>query len=187
MMNLGDMKTVIFSTLLLFCGLSFVHGQTNYYQGRTTVSGDSVTYRVKVTSTGAYRIDNIHNKKAGTPLRMLDGTLADGSKGYGATQNQPYEQTLYRAVKEVLPDSVLQALKNAEEQMYIGLIVEHDGRVSEVSFIFDDDSLLTAIPPDQYYSIEQKIKRYTTFTLWSNSKDVQFVKMTGILSFKRLK
>ena len=71
--------------------------------------------------------------------------------------------------------------------MYIGLIVEHDGTVSEVGFIFDVDSLLTAIPPDQYYSIEQKIKRYTTFTLWSNSKDVQFVKMTGILSFKRMK
>ena len=179
-----SLKIYLFVLGILYC---LTLSAKNYYQGRTTVSGDSVTYRVKVTSTGAYRIDNIHNKKAGTPLRMLDGTLADGSKGYGATQNQPFEQTLYRAVKEVLPDSVLQALKNAEEQMYIGLIVEHDGTVSEVGFIIDDDSLLTAIPPDQYYSIEQKIKRYTTFTLWSNSKDVQFVKMTGILSFKRMK
>jgi len=166
------------SFLILSCLVCFaVNAQTNYYANRTTVSGTNVTYTVR-DFPGTYVISNSKNTHFDLPYKLLNGAPAPLSQDqYKISCISSTPNDIAKAIlQEVFTSSQLTAMRNQNLNFATDFILDtQTGNIIEIRFLFPQHPLLYSLPPDTWFSLEQKIKQRFKYNVPTLSKTVQFI------------
>ena len=175
------MKTKITKTILLLCAAIPFCGAAaqDYYTGRTSVDGTNVTYDVSVEGR-YFDLENVENVLRNELNRFADGTPI----GFRLAGLQPLVQDqIYRAVRETFSPSELAALKASDRTFMANVLVGGDGITRELDFSVPNHPTFLRLPPDKYYTLEQKLKQYLVHSFDPDSKPVALIRYTMVLRF----
>jgi len=175
------------SFLILSCLLCFAVGaQTDYYANKTAVAGTNVIYSVK-SYPGTYVISNINNTHFDQPYKLLNGAPAPLSQDqYKVTFIYSNPNDIAKAIlQEVFTSSQLTNMRNQNLGFDTDCILDtQTGNIIEIRFMFDQHPLLYSLPPDTWFSLEQKIKQRFKYTFPPLSKTVQFINVFIVWGFQ---
>ncbi|GHV01373.1 hypothetical protein FACS1894159_09100 [Bacteroidia bacterium] len=162
--------------------------QVDYYANHDTVTGSNVIYKVKFeASWDAYDISNINNIYDDEPYRYQDGTLVEEADRFAAIPIGDHKQLYRQAVEETFTAAEITGLRSSNERVVIvDTFSTSSGDVMEVTFSFYRRPKLYSIPPDKWFTFEQKIKAYIKYTIPPLCQALTFMGSTTFLYFDKL-
>lgn len=155
------MKRIFLITIALciFAGASMKAQTTDYYTGKTEITGSNYTYKIS-ESTKLITLSNIKNNKFGTIQYWPNGEQARfGEISYAVHKTD--KSMALTVFKEVFSSDEIAAFKATKGQgLSIGIdcIVGANGDLLEVELVFNKHPMLKSINPDKFYSLELKLK-----------------------------
>jgi len=167
-----------------------VNGDTNadvnYYAGKTSVKGNTITYKVidgkkkYKTKDQFYSLYNENNKIDIYAEPMLNGQLAPSTEDIN-----PYKDDIVRnAVKSCIPEDAMKRLENCSDVIGIQLFVNSKtGKIDEMSFMLRKSSLrssqgsIFSLPPQTFEKIEKKLKSDVKFTIKEEYRNHSFISL----------
>lgn len=180
------MKKLLLLFSLLFSGMAY---SQNYYTG-DTAQGQYVTYKCILQQHGEMIIANSEKcSRIMTQPLCKNGQEVAPDYRKVAHSNDIDDSILKSIIKNVLSSEKLVELKEQKCSLFIDLIVEPTGLITEVGFLIFHpskyNSLLLTITPDEYYQIEQQIKSKIWFTLDEYTRDTyQWIREGLSIKFK---
>ncbi|GHU99085.1 hypothetical protein FACS1894159_02560 [Bacteroidia bacterium] len=162
--------------------------QVDHYANHDTVAGTNVVYKVK-SSGDFYDISNINNTYDDEPYRYQDGTLVpyELSDKFYAIPIGDHKQLYRQAVEETFTAAEIAGLRSSNERVtVVNTFSTTSGNVLEVILGFPKHPKLYSIPPDKWFTFEQKIKAYIKYTIPPLCQALTFMGSTTFLYFDKL-
>ncbi|GHV00701.1 hypothetical protein FACS1894159_06980 [Bacteroidia bacterium] len=161
--------------------------QVDYYANHDTVAGSNVIYKVKSTASNYfYIISNINNTYDDEPIRYHNGQLAERNDKFTATQIGDRKQLYRQAIEETFTAAEITGLRSSNEWVDVSYKIDLSGNIMEVHFMFPKHPKMYSIPPDKWFTLEQKIKTYIKFSIPERSKVVTFLAASIRVYFDKL-
>lgn len=161
-------------------------GQTDYYTGQTQVSGKNVTYSCQNNGI-SFRITNVNKVFIGQTQKMRDGTPADEGPAisYDFGMNDPDRTLISRAFRETFTPEQINTIREQKADVLIGFYANPTGIIKDLFFQVTKTPATVSVPPDQWFTLEQKLKQYVT-AKQEICKNYQFAVFFTVLPFNEL-
>lgn len=163
------MKTI----LCLFTLFAYFSGYSQDYYSGDTAYGSGVTYKVTSWGNNLGRIiSNINNTKVRTQPLLKNGSEVNPGYIKVAKSNDIDGTILKKIITGIIPASKIAEWKKEKTTLLLlEVVIDPNGKISEVCFLIPNNSILLAIHPDNYYQIEQKIKDQIKYTLDAQTRN----------------
>jgi hypothetical protein len=167
---------LILTALCIFAGASMKAQTTDYYTGKTEITGNNYTYKLSENNT-LLILSNVKNNKLWTIQYWPNGEQARPVEiSYAVHYIDKY--MALNIFKEVFCSDEIAAFKSSKGQgLAIGIdcVVAPNGDIFEVEFSFNNHPMLKSINPDKFYSFELKLKEKLKYRIEERFKVLKYI------------
>ena len=177
------MKNLVLSILAL-CSVMAGYSQDYYIPG-TQISAEGITFNVIGVGKYTLVLENVENTMGEVnQLYYKDGTPLE-PENYEVVSASPAPGMLAKAFTSTFTKSESEQLRKIDDTLDISFYVAPDGKIIELAFIMDKESM-QSIAPEKFAMLEQNLKKYLTFKVNALGQKLQYVYGPSFINFSNL-
>ena len=177
------MKRILVTVLL--AGVLYPAWSQPYYVPGKQVSAEGITFNVIEFGKYTLILENAENTMGEVnQLYYKDGTPLE-PENYEVVSASPAPGMIAKAFTSTFTKSESEQLRKIDDTLDISFYVTPDGKIIELAFILDKESM-QSIAPGKFAMLEKNLKKYLTFEVNALGRKLQYVYGPSFINFSNL-